>query len=738
VSNDSDCDDDDDTVYPSARELCDGVDNDCNGTIDDGGTYTWYADADGDGFGDPTDTVEDCADPDGYVAAPDDCDDADPAINPDADEICNDIDDDCDGAIDGPDATDATAWYRDGDGDGYGDDDAVQLACEAPSGTVDQGGDCDDTEFESRPDADEVCNAIDDDCDGLVDDDDSDVDTSRGGTFYADDDGDGFGDPDVAIVACAQPSGAVTDDRDCNDLDAAINPAASEVCDGSDNDCDGLSDDDDPTVDTSTGSTYYTDDDSDGYAGSGTVEACVQPAGADTVVTDCDDSDAAVNPAASEVCNSIDDDCDGLIDDDDSSVDASTGTTYYTDADSDGFGGSGAVQACTQPSGTTATSTDCDDSTAAVNPAASEVCNSIDDDCDGLTDDADGSLDASTGSTFYTDSDGDGFGGASAVQACVQPSGAVSSSTDCDDSAAAVNPAASEVCNSIDDDCDGLIDDDDSSVDASTGTTYYRDADSDSYGDAGNTTQTCSLPSGYARNGSDCNDSDGAINPGEAEICNNVDDDCDGLTDDDDGDLDASTATTWYPDDDEDGYGDSAGSALTACDEPSGYVDDDTDCDDADTDVNPAATEVCNGYDDDCDAVADSSSVCPCDVEYDVSTEEPYLFCTSADSWLNGRATCRTYGYDLVTINSASEDSWLNSTADSYSTQKWWTGFNDRASEGTWVWSSGQSVSYTNWEPGEPNDAGFREDCGQLNRFSGDTWNDEPCGSSFRYICEAN
>ena len=80
----------------------------------------------------------------------------------------------------------------------------------------------------------------------------------------------------------------------------------------------------------------------------------------------------------------------------------------------------------------------------------------------------------------------------------------------------------------------------------------------------------------------------------------------------------------------------------------------------------------------------------------------------------------------------------MNATADSYSTAKWWMGFNDRSTEGTWEWASGQSVSFTDWEPGEPNDAGFREDCGQLNRFSGDTWNDEPCSSRFRYICEAN
>jgi beta-lactamase superfamily II metal-dependent hydrolase len=141
-------------------------------------------------------------------------------------------------------------------------------------------------------------------------------------------------------------------------------------------------------------------------------------------------------------------------------LDIATGTeqTFYADADGDGYGNAAVTQlACTVPLGYVTDATDCDDGNQAVNPAANEVCNGIDDDCDGLTDDADPGVLGQT--LWYADADGDGYGNAAVTQlACTAPSGFVANATDCDDGNQAVNPGATEICNGIDDDCDTVID----------------------------------------------------------------------------------------------------------------------------------------------------------------------------------------------------------------------------------------------------------------------------------------
>jgi hypothetical protein len=456
VGSASDCDDGDPDIHPAASERCDGVDNDCDGSIDEDTLSTWYADADGDGWGDPDGALDDCDPPDGFVDNAGDCDDTTALSAPDVDEVCDDLDNDCDGDIDEPDALDAATWYRDGDGDGYGDPDAAERACDAPSSTVSDSQDCDDADFDVNPAATEVCDGIDNDCDLAVDDDDAGVDLSTGGTWYADGDSDGYGA--AAVQACTQPSGTVGDATDCDDATAAVNPGATEVCNRIDDDCDGAIDDADSSLDASTASAWYTDGDGDGYGAGGATVACTQPAGTVASSTDCDDGDAAISPAASEVCDDADNDCDGAIDDADSSLDSSTASSWYADADSDGYGAGSATVACDAPTGAVASSSDCDDGLAAVNPGATEVCNSIDDDCDGDIDDSDASLDASSASSWYADSDGDGYGAGSATLACSAPSGAVASSSDCDDGDGLVNPGAAERCNATDDDCDSDVD----------------------------------------------------------------------------------------------------------------------------------------------------------------------------------------------------------------------------------------------------------------------------------------
>jgi len=591
VGDDTDCDDADAAINPAATELCNGVDDDCDGTVDEddaADAATWYMDADADGYGDAGTTTTACSQPSGYAADDSDCDDADAAVNPGADELCNGIDDDCDGDVDEDDAIDADTWYADDDGDSYGDASSTTTACSQPSGYVADDTDCDDHNNTVSPAGTETCNGVDDDCDGTVDEDDA-TDAS---TWYADSDGDGYGDASATTAACSQPSGYVADDSDCDDADAAINPAASEVCNGYDDDCDGLVDDDDSGV-TGT-SVWYADFDGDGYGGVRiSTRACSQPSGYVDNNSDCDDADATAFPGGTEVCDGADNDCDGTVDE----ADATDAGTWYADADGDSYGDSASSQiACDQPSGYVADATDCDDGDAAINPAASEICNGVDDDCDGLVDTDDG--DVTGTATWYADDDGDGYGDASdATVACSQPTGTVSDATDCDDGDAAINPGEAEICNGVDDDCDGLVDDDDGSV---TGTsTWYLDYDSDGYGGVLSTT-ACSQPSGYVADSSDCDDGVASTYPGAEELCDGADNDCDGTVDE----ADATDASTWYADDDSDGYGD-AGSSQDACTQPSGYVGDATDCDDADAAVNPGAGELCNGIDDDCDGLTD-------------------------------------------------------------------------------------------------------------------------------------
>ncbi|MCP4917133.1 MAG: hypothetical protein GY913_09430, partial [Proteobacteria bacterium] len=141
---------------------------------------------------------------------------------------------------DDPDVSDPATWYLDVDGDGVGGDAFTWESCDAPSGYVDTSDDCDDADATAYPDAEEVCDGDDEDCDGVVDE-----GTVGLSPWHADTDGDGFGDADDSSEACDAPSGYVADDSDCDDGDAEVNPDATEVCNGLDDDCDGDADPDD-------------------------------------------------------------------------------------------------------------------------------------------------------------------------------------------------------------------------------------------------------------------------------------------------------------------------------------------------------------------------------------------------------------------------------------------------------------------------------------------------------------
>ena len=476
-----DCDDGDAAVNPSVTEVCDAVDNNCNGDVDGDATDfgTFYVDTDGDGYGVDAGVVNACAAPAGTAAIAGDCDDDNAAVNPGFAELCDLIDNDCDGAVDDS-PVDTTTFYTDADGDGYGDPTSAESACVAGANQSTNAEDCDDTDAEVHPGAAERCDDLDDDCDGVADD-----GAPGYQDWYADLDLDGYGDATYSVVDCAAPAGFVDDSSDCNDLNSRIYPGNTETCDGFDNDCDGVTDTDALDRDT-----WYTDADGDGFGDPVTgADDCSQPAGAVADATDCDDLDAGANPAATEVCDGVDNNCDADIDT--GAVDA---LIWYTDADADGYGDpTTGDSGCVVPAGSTSNAADCDDQNATAWPGATEVCDGADNDCDGAID-----LRAVDAPSWYTDSDGDGYGDPTVFTVvCDAPLGTVSSGLDCDDDDASVAPDATEQCDGADDDCDGLVDDDDESVDPSTAASWYGDSDGNGIGSASDMVLACEVPANY-------------------------------------------------------------------------------------------------------------------------------------------------------------------------------------------------------------------------------------------------
>lgn len=584
VADATDCDDLSSTTAPGRAERCDGADNDCDGSVDEGlPTTRWYLDADTDGYGGATTSTTDCntSPPSGYSASSNDCDDADASLNPAATELCDGVDQDCDGQVDDA-AVDGTLYYPDQDGDGYGSRGGSGLYCSLPASYAAVTGDCDDRSATVYPGATERCNSTDDDCDGLTDE--SAADASL---WYRDRDGDGVGGS-LSSLSCTAPSGYVQASGDCNDGDTTILPGAAEYCNLIDDDCNGSTDD--APVD---GSYWFADSDADGYGDLSTAAtACNRPTGRVADATDCDDSNAQISPSALEICNSLDDDCDGSVD----PPGMLGATLWYLDGDGDGAGDPAQTrQTCTQPAGYVVLGGDCDDAEPMISPSALEQCDGLDNNCDGLVD-----AGAAGASLWFADVDGDGYGDAAGLStACDQPVGYVDVDGDCDDAQPDIFPGASEVpYDGLDQDCDGTdqldVDGDGWSwptdcydTEAAVFPGAYESADGvDEDCDGGVDEGTVAADDdgdGVTEDAGDCDDTDSTIVPGAAELPDLLDQDCDGVTDE---------GTVLF-DDDGDGFSEQQG-----------------DCNDGVPETYPSAAEnFGNGIDDDCDGVVDSGEL---------------------------------------------------------------------------------------------------------------------------------
>lgn len=490
-----DCNDNDSTVFPGSLEICDRKDNNCNLQTDEGVQVPLYEDKDKDDFGNPEKTKLGCyipgMDPDideqRYVPNNDDCDDEDFLVNPAALEVCDGLDNNC---KDGIDEGLLSTYCVDVDGDGKGDAADFQEACGPFLNYVSDCSDCND-------DNENIWQLV---------------------NVYTDADFDGYGSSPVGLcVGSFVPPGYSLNDFDCNDSMITVHPGALEICDLYDNDCDPATLDGSgeiPPLNTlqqgvcadslkSCLNGSWTDDYS-GVIGYETVEASWQTA-----------------------CDGLDNDCDGEID-------PLSQAIFYFDGDNDGFGDSNnSVSGCSPLENYEALGSDCNDSNADINPEALEVCDGYNNDCNQAT--ADGSDEQAPYNTLQEGVCADSY------RSCINGSWQNNYTSipnyealeticdtldnDCDgltdETCSSCTPIA-EICDGLDNDCDGTVDE---NLIAPTTTCY---AWTGSCISAGLAYKTCLGVNGWSAGYSNCD----AIPPTPSdEICDGVDNDCDGETD---------------------------------------------------------------------------------------------------------------------------------------------------------------------------------------------------------------
>ncbi|MGM0577006.1 MAG: putative metal-binding motif-containing protein [Myxococcota bacterium] len=515
--DDGDCNDFDSSVHPGAEEPCcqepigsedrlEKCDRNCNGDVDE---FCDANDADGDGF-----------------APPNDCDDTDPLVYPEAPEKCGDgIDQDCFGgdvACDG---------VTDADGDGW-----------SPP------ADCDDSDPAVNPEAAEICDAVDNDCDG-------DTDEGNPDTNDSEPCGSDVGECQKGTRVCVNTFGADAhgekfEPGDVVCIDQAV--GTDETCDGLDNDCDGDTDEDFPWEGLPV--TYGEDGpdqecDGTGACGIGVVE-CLPDGSASTCSTNPDGSVPGDGP---ETCDGLDNDCDGTTDEDlvVTTIDdplgddplfadgeAETTCTARGECGNSEGGQPLGVATCVEdpefgPDEEPHGIWDCDYSAISTYEAGVEVsCDGLDNDCDGKADDdfTVESVGNVVGVGNQCDSDDEDECAEGTVICLPDESGAF-----CDEPEDA---NVSETCDDADNDCDGLTDEDFISVsDGGEGLIAYDGGPFP--GDAGGFmgdacgTGVCSggliLCDGEDNERLTCD----SLDQVSTEICDNLDNDCDGDTDED-------------------------------------------------------------------------------------------------------------------------------------------------------------------------------------------------------------
>ena len=569
----SDCNDDKIAINPGALEICDEIDNNCNSSKDEG------CDDDGDKYCDSAIAVIGiptiCSKTVAVNGKGDDCNDGVPTINPAANEICDDIDNNCNAAKD---------EGCDKDSDLYCDGKIAIVGTPAicPKG----GNDCNDSLFAINPSAAEICDDLDNNCNTTKDE-------------GCDDDNDKFCDSNVQVIGkpavCQLTNPVNGKGDDCNDDPkqggAAINANAVEICDDIDNNCSGLKDE-------------GCDDDGDKYCDAalavvGKPAVCPNTVPVAGMGDDCNDAVAqngiAINPGKKELCGgSVDDNCNGKTDEE-GGINC---TDLFFDNDKDGYGVGTAKCLCKVNDIANFSATagaDCVDTDKLVFPGQKESCSTTgDDNCNGDNND----VDATGCKDFFEDKDSDTYG--STVKKCfcqaeIPSKFTALTSTDCNDDptkgGASVNPGKTEICNDIDDNCASSVDE-------------GCDDDADDYCDSGMTVvgkpATCKQTDGGSspgKLGNDCNDAvanNGVnVNPGKQEQCNDIDDNC-------------AAGIDENCDQDGDDY---CTSGMVTVGTPAACPKGGNDCNDLNLGgaaINPSKTEICDDIDNDCAAGIDN------------------------------------------------------------------------------------------------------------------------------------